>query len=200
MPIPLILRWIMRNRLKNKNFTLLSYNCISGIVYHCLGQRFLSPTVNLMVGETMRDFYKFCSNMDYYLSLPIEQVSQRKEYPYPIGMLGDILLQFVHSKNFEDAVSDWESRKKRINIKNLYIIANDYVTANETLTKEEILAFGKLPCKNLVIFTQKPYSDIPYAYYLGPKKMGRMMCTNPLTGLRYFEFYWDYVKWINSSR
>lgn len=170
-----------------------------GVIYHCLGLKFLSPTVNLRVNST-REFLKFCLNINYYLSQEITEVND-EETPYPLGMCGDIKLHFNHYHSFDEAVAKWESRKKRINWDNIYVIAHDYISDTETITKKEILEFGKVKCKNLILFTRKPYDDIPYVFNLKSlNAQKRMMITNKFTGLRDFEKYWDYVKFLNSER
>jgi len=79
-------------------------------------------------------------------------------------------------------------------------MATDYVNRNESITREELLEFANLiPCKNIVIFTQERHDDIPYCFYLGKKKIHTMMDTSYITGLRNFEWYFDYIKWLNSS-
>ena len=37
----------LRTKLKNKDFSIICSNCIGGIIYNRLGQKFLSPTINL---------------------------------------------------------------------------------------------------------------------------------------------------------
>lgn len=199
LPIPFLLHKIQKYRLKNRDITILSSNCLGGVIYHCLGLKFLSPTVNLRVNST-REFLKFCLNINYYLSQEITEVND-EETPYPLGMCGDIKLHFNHYHSFDEAVAKWESRKKRINWDNIYVIAHDYISDTETITKKEILEFGKVKCKNLILFTRKPYDDIPYVFNLKSlNAQKRMMITNKFTGLRDFEKYWDYVKFLNSER
>lgn len=43
--------WVrrMRQRCKNRDFTLIANNCIAGVVLHDLGVRFDTPTVNLFI-------------------------------------------------------------------------------------------------------------------------------------------------------
>ena len=48
---------IERRRLINTNFTIISQNCIGSIMYHDLGQKFLSPTINMLFEPS--DFVKF---------------------------------------------------------------------------------------------------------------------------------------------
>lgn len=55
----------MQSRLTNQDITFLTPNCIGGILFHDLGLKFMSPTVNLMMTQT--DFVKFVLNMDDYL-------------------------------------------------------------------------------------------------------------------------------------
>ena len=42
---------------ENKNFTIIARDCVGGILYHQLGERFLSPTINLFF--TPEDFNYF---------------------------------------------------------------------------------------------------------------------------------------------
>ena len=47
--------------------TIFSCNCTGGVMYHDLGEKFLSPTVNMYM--PCEDFIKFCENYEYYLTL-----------------------------------------------------------------------------------------------------------------------------------
>ena len=70
---------IERKKIKNSDFTILSNNCIGGIMAHDLGKRFLSPTINLYIKPT--DFVKMMENLEYYLSLEIEPIETKLKYP-----------------------------------------------------------------------------------------------------------------------
>ena len=54
-----------QKRLSNDQFTILSSNCIGGVIYHRLGKQFLSPTINMWFRQP--DFVSFCLHLDYYL-------------------------------------------------------------------------------------------------------------------------------------
>lgn len=137
-------------RLKEEGITILSRNCWAGVCYHYLCLEFQSPTINLFFSPS--EFNKFVSNLDYYLSLPIEFV--RMEYEkalkieYPIGKCGDILVHFSHYDNFEEAVSAWERRKKRLNKNNIVVVSS-------TILRDDAIEFTKLPFKNKLIFVPK---------------------------------------------
>ena len=197
MPIAWALHKLRNKKLKNHDFTLFTPNCWGGLVYHITGQRFLSPTINMRF-NTIRDFMKFCKNTDYYLNQDIV-FKDELEYDFPIGYLGDIKIYFNHYHSHEEVVTKWHERKKRINWDNIYIMATDYVNRNESLSREELLEFNNFDCKNIVIFTQERHDDIPYCFYLGKKRIHTMMDTSKITGLRKFEWYFDYIKWLNST-
>ena len=84
--------------LKQSNLSILASNCWAGICYHYLGLKFLSPTINMFFGR--KDFNKFLTNLEYYLSLSIESAGNRYEEDiqryYPVGKLGDLSLYFNH--------------------------------------------------------------------------------------------------------
>ncbi len=110
------------SRIANKtidvsDISIISMNCIGGIIYHDCNARFLSPTIDLFF--TAADFIKFINNLEYYLSItPIVILGTK----YPIGLLGDIKLYFMHYDSPETAFKKWEERKKRINKDRIFVI------------------------------------------------------------------------------
>lgn len=112
-----ILSRIVKKKVDFSEISLISQNCIGGIIYHDANQRFLSPTVNLYI--LPKDFIKFVNNLDYYLSLT-PKVKMGKAYP--IGTLGDIKINFMHYSSPEEAVEKWEERKQRINFNKIFVI------------------------------------------------------------------------------
>lgn len=52
----------MRKRLKNKNFSLITNNCTGGFIYHDLGLRFNSPTINLFFYKD--HFFTFLEHLE----------------------------------------------------------------------------------------------------------------------------------------
>lgn len=86
-----------RNRLRNENITIISANCVGGVIYHDLGLKFNSPTVNLYFNAS--DYVKFVSNLTYYLQCELKEIDS--EFDYPCALCGDIVLHMVHYQNFE---------------------------------------------------------------------------------------------------
>lgn len=112
-----VLSRIIQKKINIKEISLISQNCVGGVVYHDANQRFLSPTVNLYI--LPKDFIKFVNNLDYYLSLT-PKVEMGKDYP--IGTLGDIQINFMHYSSPQEALEKWEERKQRINFDKIFVI------------------------------------------------------------------------------
>lgn len=191
-------RVFLRHRNKKKKISILCANCIGGIIYHNLGLRFYSPTINLTI--TNNTFVKFLHNQSYYLSLDPVEVNGTRYPMFPNAKIGDVELIFNHSKNFQEGYDKWNSRKKRLIENEKYVIVFDYL-----LTDEDIKGLSKVNCKKLVCFTAKKY---PYSYCVhlpefaeftdGHLHVGNMLLKT-IWGKRKFETVFDYVGWINSD-
>ncbi len=155
---------IKRGFLKNKDFSIISKNCVGGIIYERMHLPFLSPTVGLSIPSP--DFIKLCENLPYYMSLrPVEV--QDDSVPYPVGMLDDVRLEFVHYPSFEAACEKWERRKKRINYNNLCICMTERPDCTEELRQR----FEALPYKRKVWFTHLPCKHNTGEYIYIPRAM-----------------------------
>ena len=142
-----------QKKLKNKEFTLISSNCNGCLICHDLNVRFNSPFVNLYLDA--RDFIKYLKNMEHYNNCELSFIN-KENIDYPVGMLDDIKLYFVHYESEEQARSKWIERSKRINLENLFILMAD----RDGCTKDDLIEFDNLPYKNKIVFTHVPYDDI----------------------------------------
>lgn len=153
---------ISKSRFKKKNknttFTLLSRNCIAGILYHQLGVKFYSPTINMLF--TPEDFNLFCLNLKEYIAA--ELVDDTKEGDqFPSGLLVPnkgqaIRIVFNHYPSFEVAASKWEERKKRINWDNIYVVSTFSEPFNTpSLNEKFIKDWNNIPYKKVVLVDQK---------------------------------------------
>ncbi|MCI9365660.1 MAG: DUF1919 domain-containing protein [Clostridia bacterium] len=185
-------------RLKNTDFTIISSNCIGGVIYHELGIQFQSPTINMYMNS--KDFIKFCKNLKFYLEQKIELINQN-ERNYPVVKLNDITLYCVHYKNFEEVEQAWNKRIKRVNFEKIAIIMSE----RDGCTYEDIIEFDKLQYKNKVIFVHKDMPEIKSAYYIknteldgdsNNKIIGLTEYEGRYTGKRYIDEF-DYVDFLN---
>lgn len=188
---------INRSKLKNKTFTLFSSNCNGGCICHDLGLQFRSPFINLYLNA--EDYIKFLKDPKGYLETALEFPADN-EKPYPVGILKDIALHFMHYHSPEEAEEAWNRRKKRINWDNLFILWAD----KDGCTEELLQQFDALPYRNIIVFTHKPMPHIRSAVYIpGFEKDGEVgncdAFVNRFSGKKYFD-YFDYVKWFNEGK
>jgi uncharacterized protein (DUF1919 family) len=135
------------NKLKKNDFTIISSNCIAGTIYHDLNLKFLSPTINLYIEAY--DFIKFCNNLKEYLSYDL--IELQSFLNYPVGMLNDIKIHFMHYKKFSEAKIKWNERSKRINFNNIRVIMVDRDFFSPTMIEN----FLKIPYKKVIFSSQK---------------------------------------------
>lgn len=183
-------------RLKNKDFSLIASNCNGTFISHDLNLQFRSPFINLWIKPN--DFIKYLQNIDYYMKCELKFTSE-KGINYPIGLLDDIKIYFQHYKSENEAKEKWIERTKRINLNNLFILFTD----RDGCTYQNLLEFDKLPYKNKVVFTHKPYKEIKSAFYIkgfeNEDSVG--MCfeyLNKFTGKKIYDAF-DYIKWFNGE-
>lgn len=192
-------RMINRKRLKNTDFSLITNNCVGGIISHDMHLQFRSPTVNLSFDNA--DFILFCEHLDYYLSLPIMEVFTDKDYPVGVlhGDYGDVRLFFMHYKTFDDAVKKWNERRRRINHDNCYVIMEAQHCAADLLER-----FDKLPYQNKVVLTVGKHPNIKNSFpiegdFYGEQYWPGKLLTYPKFGVRRYLDAFDYVSFFNKG-
>ena len=144
---------------KNKDVTIIARDCVGGILYHQLGLKFLSPTINLFF--VPEDFNYFCLYLKDYIDTEMVELKD-DEHDYPIGVLSPanhrpIKVHFLHYETYEEALNKWNERKGRINWNNIYVISTFcYHVETETLSEQLINDWNKIPYKKVVL-TDKQY-------------------------------------------
>lgn len=183
-----------RKRLTNENFTILCNNCVGGVIYHELGERFNSPTINLFFRAD--DYIKFLENLDYYLKQTLVEIESNRGYP--VARLGDITIFFMHYQRFDEAKEMWEKRARRINKQNMYVI----MVQQSGCTKSLLERFDNLPYKNKVVFVSNPMPNIKCSYYIldserpNGEVMDLCLYKGKFTGRRWIDEF-DYVGFLN---
>lgn len=183
------------------DLSIISCNCIGGIISHDYGLEFKSPTVNLYFNS--EDFIKFVENLKYYINQDLVFLEKHIE-GYPICQLDDITIHFVHYNSFKDCKEKWDKRKLRINFENILCI----FTNQNNCTYELVERFSKIPYKK-IMFSSCKYEKYDFVYYIPSSSKNIKQNKNPvddsmifrgLTGKRNYEKYFDLVKYLDIDR
>lgn len=192
-------RTVKRNYPLTNDFSIISCNCVGGLLYHDFDMKFLSPTINLFINTP--DFVKLCLNLKYYMGLELEEGNSDDRsvltQKYPVGKLGDIKIDFLHYHSFEEAKNSWDSRKERINYSKIYVIISD----RDNYTEELLPQIDAIPYKKVF------FSHINYAkdYCIFVKKDKSKQMVGDLTryidfnGHKKYEYYFDFEKWFTGN-
>lgn len=184
-------------KLKNTTFTLIANNCNGTFLYHDLGVKFYSPFINLYL--TTEDFLKYLKNIPHYQKATLTFL-QDTNLNYPIGILDDIKIFFVHYTSQDLAKEKWEERTKRMDLNNLFIL----LTVDENCEQKILDDFDSLPFKNKIIFTNSKKINAKSAYYIknfvmkGAAPHAYYKFINKFSGKKYYDQF-DYVKWFNND-
>ncbi|WP_289460754.1 DUF1919 domain-containing protein [Lactobacillus intestinalis] len=193
-------------RIKNKNhdFTLISQNCIGGVIYSDLWEEFRSPTINMFIED--ENFVKLVENLQYYLSLNAEPLIENYIDPidpkivYPKIKIGDIEICCLHYKTCEEAIQAWNRRKERVNLNNIYVLGNVWnLHYNKDLIKRlnntgyPTIIFSDLDIKGCY--------KMPGNWELDNRGIIRPNITDfiPGTTKRYYENFFDPITWLNKK-
>lgn len=154
-----------RERLKydpENPISIISCNCIGGVIYHDLGLRFDSPTINMFFEPG--SYVEYISHLKEYSQAELIEIPS--EYDYPMGQLGDegkVVIHLVHYASFDEAKRKWNERNQRINYENLFFI----LTERDGITYEQMKQFDNFSYEHKVLLTCHDYSGLDSAYCLG---------------------------------
>lgn len=189
-----------KRNLKNKDFSIFASNCIGGIIYHNLGERFLSPTVNLWIKPS--DYIKMLANPEHYFTPGKMKEFKNSNTDFPVGIIDDIKIFGVHYSSFNQLEKKWDERCTRINWDNVIV----FMIQRDGATHDDLIAFDKLPYAKKVVFTKKNYQDIksgfvlPNTYDVKNNNVNNLcIFKNGHSNIRVIDEF-DYVDFINTGR
>lgn len=184
--------------------SIICNNCVGGVIYHNLGLRFDSPTINLYIKGI--EYLEFCKHLEYYANCPLAESTDPTEVKCPVGVLvpadGDhipVHIYFEHYASFAQAKEKWEERFSRVDYNNLFFIWEFYDTLYD---HDMIYAFDRLPRKHKMIITHRALPDLQNAVtvhcYQNDQPFARILAYEGLTGKRYLDEI-DYVDFLNQG-
>ena len=153
---------IRKRQFKDLSISIISNNCWGSMTfYQRFGIKYNTPTVGLFISDT--DFMKLCRNLRYYLSLDLKFIKPSMspafeevqnwsiaktdvhDYSFPVAMLDDVTIWFMHAKSEEDAMEKWERRKRRMSYDNIIVKWSQRYTQSTDIVNE----FLQIPYRKL---------------------------------------------------
>jgi uncharacterized protein (DUF1919 family) len=194
--------WWLRRQTRNDDFTIISSNCWGGSIYEDLKKEYKTPTVGLFFYAPC--YLKFLKNIKEYLSLPIKFIESskyevanemRQKTAYPLGIIDDVEIHFLHYKTTEEAANKWTKRCKRINFSNLFVAFTD----RDLCTKDLLKEFEKLPYEKKVVFSAKPDPSLTSLVWL-KKYAGNDHVGDIYTDRWGYRKEFNVGKWLNTGK
>jgi len=138
-----------------EGITFVSQNCIGGVLYHDLGMQFLSPTINTFIPEP--GFVKLVLNLRYYMD---QDLIVRWGEDYPLGMLDDVEIHFMHYSTCKEAKDSWDKRKARINWDKIFVIGTDRDGFDDAVYAQ----WKQIPYPKILFTAHKEYTEDAVCY------------------------------------
>jgi len=185
---------------RKNDFVIVSNNCWGAEVYKRLGLEYNTPFVGLFIyGE---DYVKLLKNIDYYLALELSFVNYSKwtdlQINYPIGMLDDIEVHFMHYKSSLEAKTKWERRIKRMNIikdKNKWFFK---ICERDNIDIDLIKKFHHLPYKNKISFSVTLLNH--QNHIVLESNNDEKMVPDGISLYKLTYKYFDLLKWVTNNQ
>lgn len=171
--------------------SIISQNCIGGVLMHEYNMKFLTPTINCYM--SMPDFVSFCENLSDNLCVDLQECDENAAFS--IANLNELRIMGVHYKTFDEFREAWNKRKQRVNLdKNLLIM-----TDRDGFTEKLLPRIAKLPYEK-VLFSHIEYPEYNFICKIpgfeNEKTVGSATDYIGLSGKRLYS-YCDFRKYFN---
>ena len=197
-------RWRFKRsirRLRGQPFCLISNNCLGRRLYQILGRDYNTPFVGLFMMPEC--FTELVVHFEEYMSRDLQFVNESKYSNhnqqrktgkrYPIGIIGNAEIHFLHYESEQEALEKWNRRKSRIDYKHLYYV----MVANGPYDDAMLVQFAGTDAENKVCFSRDNELQLPTAVYVPSEDpdMG-----NLYSQYQRFVGYFDFADWMLSGK
>lgn len=194
----------LRRRLTGPVPSILSNDCVGGVMAHDLGLPFRSPTVNLFF-DSVDGFLAYVAGIDYYRSAPLLDGGTLRQGSrcYPVGLLAgsgrwpEVKIHFLHYASFDLAQRKWRERSERIDPAQLCVVLHA-----KHLSPDELERFLRLPAGRKVVIS---YPSLPLSHpsifklhSLAEFSPGRILDFCGWTGRRYLDDF-DFASFVSGA-
>jgi len=187
--------------LHNRSFSIISSNCLGGEIYRRYALPYRTPTVGLFFwGE---DYIRFVENLERNLKSPISfrthsqheainEMRSRRALHYPVGVINDIEIQFLHYDSEAEARAKWVRRCARVNPDNLFFIYNDL----DGFKDEYLIRFEKLHFPRKLFLSAR---HLPFECCVHINEYEGEPCIGDLFKDPYLTRHVDVSRWLNGN-
>ncbi|NDP23056.1 MAG: DUF1919 domain-containing protein [Paludibacter sp.] len=190
-------------KLQNKDFVLISNNCFAGEAYQWLKLPYNTPFIGLFLYGPC--YIKMLQNFDFYLKQDLVFVTKSTYLDtvqaYPIALLHDVELHFLHYKSEQEVVDKWYRRLERFNEQMTYDNLFFQISDRDLVDQNSIEAFHKLDFKNKLSFAAFDIESLNNQQHVNVYKQYNQHKGCTPNGKKLFEIsflYIDFVKWVNT--
>jgi uncharacterized protein (DUF1919 family) len=195
--------WLRRvTFLHHRDFSIISSNCLAGEIYRQYALPYRTPTVGLFFfGD---DYLRFIEDLPRNLTRSlsfrassqheaINEMRSRRNLNYPIGVLGDLEIQFLHYGSEAEAREKWERRCARVNPDNLFFIYNDL----DGFKEEFFSRFETLPYPRKIFLSARRR---PSPCCICIEEYEGQPCIGDLFKDPYLARHFDVAGWLNENK
>ena len=197
-PTHRLCRW----RIRDRRFTIISNNCWGAALYSEMGLAYATPFVGLFILPEC--YLAMLNDLRGHLKMPLRFVSrtkyefvaanrERKSDRYPIALLGDAELHFLHYASEQEAKAKWERRLDRVHWDRLFVKFCDY----QRPTVEQFHAFDGLDFEHKVCFAGNAVDGLQTAIHV-PDVTGDGHVSNGLVLYRMCKAVFDIPDWLKA--
>lgn len=157
--------WLLRSRInkyvypqyvgEKSGISMISQNCIGGVLMHEYNMKFLCPTINCYM--SMPDFVSFCENLPSNLKVDLREKKDETDHAFPVARVGELELIAVHYKTFDEFQNAWNRRRQRVNLNKILLIMTD----RDGFTEDLLPRIAKLPYEK-VLFSHVDYPEYDF--------------------------------------
>lgn len=184
-----------RRRYNQSPFVIISNNCWGGDIYQALGLPYNTPFIGMFINAPC--YIRLLQNPEkYLLNTPMTFIAKSK-YPhlmtkpgYPIGVLDDVEVHFLHYSSESEASEKWHRRIKRMDWdKTRWFVKFD---DRDNCIDELIREFHQLNYRNKISFTKRIFKEY----------RDNISLKNPQDLILLYTTYdlFDFVNWLNNKK
>lgn len=191
-------------KLYNNDFVIISNNCFGSQAYQTLKLPYSSPFVGMFLFGPC--YLKLLQNFDFYLEQDLvfitKSVYKDKLQAYPIALLHDVELHFLHYESQEEVLDKWYRRLERLKMQMNNVDLFFQISDQDLVDRDIIKAFHKLDFKNKLSFAAFNIDGLTNEQHVNVYKSYNKHKLSTPNGKKLFEIsflYIDFVKWINTK-